>query len=239
MLWFFIGIGLLFIGLGYAVTPNNARYLLSGYNTLSDSEQKRVDIVAYLKLFKIFHVALGLSVGILCFFVSYVFSPLVAVCILLSLIFLGYTVFISLTRHYFSQRNRYADYIVQAVLLIVWGVIGYSLWQGGQHNTIVLKEDAIIIDGQYGQSISISLIDTLIVEQFLPSLTFKMNGLSIGEIKKGYFKHNHYNKVLVYLHSNAVPVLHISTKDNQHIYYNHDTLDVHLFVQNFYSRVDH
>lgn len=50
-------ISALFIGIGVILNERNAKYLLSGYNTLSEEEQSRVDIKDYLKFFRSFHVS--------------------------------------------------------------------------------------------------------------------------------------------------------------------------------------
>ncbi len=48
MLYVIIGLGLLFIGIGFLITEKNAKYLLSGYNTLSQKEQEKVALGPYL-----------------------------------------------------------------------------------------------------------------------------------------------------------------------------------------------
>ncbi|GAA4409902.1 hypothetical protein GCM10023187_33850 [Nibrella viscosa] len=44
MIYVLLGISLLFIAIGFAVTESNARYLLAGYNTLNEAERQQVDI---------------------------------------------------------------------------------------------------------------------------------------------------------------------------------------------------
>lgn len=44
MIYVIIGMGLLFIAIGNILTLGNAKYLLSGYNTMSDEERMKVDI---------------------------------------------------------------------------------------------------------------------------------------------------------------------------------------------------
>jgi len=61
MLYLIIFIGLLFIGLGALLTVNNAKYLLSGYNTMSEEERHGFDIQGYIPFFKSFHYKLGAS----------------------------------------------------------------------------------------------------------------------------------------------------------------------------------
>lgn len=46
----FIIIGLLYIGLSYFLTPDNADGLLAGYNTLSDERKKLYDITSTVKV---------------------------------------------------------------------------------------------------------------------------------------------------------------------------------------------
>ena len=59
ILYVIVGTGLLFIAVGFILTENNAKTLLAGYNTMSDEERQKVDIVAFLKYFRKFHVFPG------------------------------------------------------------------------------------------------------------------------------------------------------------------------------------
>ena len=52
---------LLFVALAFLVTENNAKYLLAGYNTMNEESRKKVDIKAYMKFFKRFHIFLGIT----------------------------------------------------------------------------------------------------------------------------------------------------------------------------------
>jgi hypothetical protein len=44
MLYLLVGLSVLFIALSLILNEQNARYLLSGYNTLSREQQDKVDI---------------------------------------------------------------------------------------------------------------------------------------------------------------------------------------------------
>lgn len=65
MVFVLVGISLLFVGIGYMVTENNAKYLLAGYNTMSKEQQTTIDIASYIRVFRRFHVFLGTSLGII------------------------------------------------------------------------------------------------------------------------------------------------------------------------------
>ena len=61
MIYGMIGLSLVFVAIGFIVTESNAKYLLSGYNSMSEEDRKKVDLHSYLQKFKKFHVGLGLS----------------------------------------------------------------------------------------------------------------------------------------------------------------------------------
>src|SRR5690606_38169549 len=61
MIYTLIGMSLLFVAIGFIVTENNAKYLLSGYSTMSGEERKKVNIKEYIPYFKKFHIFLGAS----------------------------------------------------------------------------------------------------------------------------------------------------------------------------------
>ena len=49
-----IFVSALYYAIGYFTNKENSKYLLSGYNTMSDDERKKFDIDGYLKIFKPF-----------------------------------------------------------------------------------------------------------------------------------------------------------------------------------------
>ncbi|HBK84391.1 MAG TPA: hypothetical protein DDZ41_12505, partial [Flavobacterium sp.] len=44
-------LSLVFIGIAFLVTENNAKYLLSGFNTMSEDERQKFDIKSYIAYF--------------------------------------------------------------------------------------------------------------------------------------------------------------------------------------------
>lgn len=51
MIYVLIATSLIFVALGFLVTEKNAKYLLSGYNTLSKEERKKFDFKKIHSLF--------------------------------------------------------------------------------------------------------------------------------------------------------------------------------------------
>lgn len=58
---------MLFVLIAYFINEENAKYLLAGYNTMSEEARSKFDIVGYLKFFKRFFYQLaGFSTLIFC-----------------------------------------------------------------------------------------------------------------------------------------------------------------------------
>jgi len=49
-----IFVSALYYAIGHFINKENSKYLLSGYNTISDEKRKKFDIDGYLKIFKPF-----------------------------------------------------------------------------------------------------------------------------------------------------------------------------------------
>ena len=49
-----IFVSAVYYAIGYYINEENSKYLLSGYNTMSEDERKKFDIEGYLKIFKPF-----------------------------------------------------------------------------------------------------------------------------------------------------------------------------------------
>lgn len=54
-------LSVVFLVVGFLITPANTTYLLSGYNSFSEEELLRFDLNGYLRLFSSFHVFLAVS----------------------------------------------------------------------------------------------------------------------------------------------------------------------------------
>ncbi|MGL4584391.1 MAG: DUF3784 domain-containing protein [Flavobacterium sp.] len=61
----FIVIGLIYVGLSYFLTPDNADSLLAGYNTMSDTRKKLYDIPSTVKLLNLTMRWTGVCIGLM------------------------------------------------------------------------------------------------------------------------------------------------------------------------------
>ncbi|MDC1010383.1 DUF3784 domain-containing protein [Flavobacteriaceae bacterium] len=71
--------GLLFIIISKVINRENAKMLLSGYNTMSKSEREKFDIDGYLNFFKPFFFKLGAYTTLIYFITLFIFNLGIAV----------------------------------------------------------------------------------------------------------------------------------------------------------------
>jgi|SRR5690554_1816220 len=220
MVYFVIGLGLLFIGIGFIITESNAKYLLAGYNTMSKEEQSQIDIKPLLSYFRKFHLFLGISFIVLGLIFTYVFSEAVGGAFIVIYPCLAYIYFVITSAKYgeglnSKRKNKVAIYILVATLLFVVGSLGY----GVRESKISVAPDAIEIHGTYGEVLRPSEIARIELIHELPKITFKSNGFALGKINKGYFKTENGERVKLLLNADNKPYLLFEKVDGKKIYY--------------------
>src|SRR5690554_4213307 len=220
MLYMLIGLGVLFVGIGFLVTENNAKYLLAGYNTLSKKEQAQIDIKPLLAYFRKFHLFLGISFIVLGLIFTYVFNEVVGGVFIVIYPCLAYIYFIITSANYgrglhSKRKNKIAIFILVATMLCAVGMLGY----GVKENTISIAPDAIEIHGTYGEVLLPSEIARIELVHELPKITFKSNGFALGKINKGYFKTENGERVKLLLNADNKPYLLYEKVDGKKIYY--------------------
>lgn len=101
-----LGMGIFFVALAFILSENNARYLLSGYNTMSEEERRKFDISGYIPYFKKFHLFLGVSLALMGMPISYIYGDDAGGIFLAAYTLLGYTFFIVSSRKFMSGKRK-------------------------------------------------------------------------------------------------------------------------------------
>ncbi|MEL6590751.1 MAG: DUF3784 domain-containing protein [Bacteroidota bacterium] len=212
-------LSVLLFGLGFVLTKKNASTLLSGYNTMSAAEQEKFDLDGYIPFFRRFHWFLGSSMLGLSLLVYFLIGSgsLGYVVALYPIAAYGYFMLAGQRFQQSKKQIRLARIgaILMAVILI--GVASL-LYYGRQGNDILVTEEALVIEGMYGETISwndISRIDQL---DQLPSIDSRINGFSDGERLKGYFRTEAGDKVKMIVERANRPYLHIKRQEGADIY---------------------
>jgi len=205
-------LSVVFVTMAFVVTKSNARYILSGYNTMSDAERALVDIDGYLKFYKQFHLFLGLSVWVGVMLFQWTNKNL-------SGIFLGvypllaYIYFIAKSRkYYFSTQSQKAGTVLVLIILVGAAVgTGYLFWNGLRNGKVLLNKDDLEITGMYGGKIDRKDILSATLVPGLPDITIRSDGFSAGDFRKGYFRTKDKKTVKLIVNSRQVPLLMLTT----------------------------
>ena len=101
MFEFFLPVGLvslLYLAIGSFINRNNARYLLAGYNTMSEEKRKKFPIDSYLVFFKKFfnRMSIFTLLSALFFYLIFIEQTAVTICAIFQIIPYVYFVFQSL-----------------------------------------------------------------------------------------------------------------------------------------------
>jgi hypothetical protein len=190
MIYVSIGLGLLFFSMGFIITPSNAKYLLSGYNTMSSEDQEKFPIVEYLKAFKTFHIWFGILYTLLSVIFHLLDSDLVGYHLGITPI-LAYGYFFWTSRKYneglssATKNNTTIGLIVLSLTLVF--VVGLFFWSD-RESSWTYENNQLEIQGPYSISLNISDLDSVSLLERLPEITIRSHGISTGKVAKGKFK---------------------------------------------------
>ncbi|WP_339715494.1 DUF3784 domain-containing protein [uncultured Kriegella sp.] len=215
-----IGIGLLFIGIGFLITEKNAKYLLSGYNTMSKEQRDKVELKPYLAHFRKFHIFLGLSFMVIALVLNYL-SPNIGGIFLVVYPILAYSYFMWTSRGYFKnvKSSRTQLKVGMAILIGTLVFVGAIFYLGYQEDEIIFDKNQITLEGFYGEEIDPSEIQSVKVIEQLPEIKKRTNGFSSGTVHKGYFKLEDGKRVKLILNNEAKPYVMITKNNGEQIYY--------------------
>jgi len=219
MIYIILGMSAFFIVIGFLVTEENAKYLLSGYNTMTVEERQNVDIKNYIPFFRNFHIFLGLSFGLFGMLIYRFFDEGSAGIFIGIYPILAYTALIWKGRDYSSSPSDKKNKIAIAILIaIAFGVVSL-FYYGYKENEISFNKKQIEISGMYGKIIGAEEIAAIDLIEDTPKIKYRSNGFALGTIRKGYFKTENGETVLLILNSFEKPLLLIKTKAEHEIYY--------------------
>lgn len=225
-------LSVVFVSMGFLVTKNNARYILSGYNTMSEQQRSLVDIDGYLQFFKQFHLFLGISIFVLVMIVG-VFDANLSAIILGTYPLLAYCYFVLKGDRYFpdiKSRKIWTKVTVVILFLTTFGV-GYLFFNGFRNSEILLEGNNLEITGMYGEKISRDKIRAVKLVDELPEITMKSNGFAAGDFRKGYFKTKDRKTVKLFVNKKAKQILLLDTTDGEIYFSSSDMGSEDLFLR--------
>ncbi len=169
------------------INEKNARYILAGYNSMSEIEKQQFELVKYLKFFKNYLLILAVSyivIGVILFEmfdnanIGIIFSVLYP--------FFGFFLLIYKSLNYYRSSSKTNVLVLVAGTAIIIAIIT-AISIGLSNPTIKLNDNKLFIFGPYGKTINID--DILSVEKIsTPIQTKKISGFQMGNVRKGKFE---------------------------------------------------
>lgn len=219
MLYSLIGLGLVFALIGFIVTEKNAKYILAGYNTMSEENQKKVDIKNYIPYFRKFHIFLGVSIFVIGWSLNQFIGSNVAGIFIVFYPILAYIYFVINSSKYSlginPKKNKIAIFILIGCLIFISGLLSTSF----KENKLEYNSNKIEIKGEYGESFTPTEIQSIELVDQLPEISIRTNGFSLGEVRKGYFKTKEGEKIKLMINAEHPPYLLFTKANGEKIYY--------------------
>ncbi|QRR02540.1 DUF3784 domain-containing protein [Dyadobacter sandarakinus] len=218
-------LSLTFTLLGFFVTVNNAKYILSGYNTMSEADRAKMDIEQYLRFFKRFHLILGATL-----LAGYLILQSInnnwasAYLILYPLLSYVFLIGKGVTFYHGTSGQRVGTFVGMAILVVITIAIGMQLFASLRNSEVFLTIDQVQIKGMYGIRIDKDDITGIALVRELPPISHKTNGFAAGNFAKGSFKTVDGQPVRLYVNKKAKPFLEIRTTGHEAVYYSSDEM---------------
>jgi hypothetical protein len=201
--------GILMIGTGFLVKsfPN----LISGYNTMTNAQKENVDIEGLSTNMRNGFIAMGLIIILGYYVFLWMGFILIANNWIPAVILVG-VIYMGIRAQRFDQnkdkdiRSKLKKYFVGFVLVFSFGGLAYGLIPSKVH----INDDSVQFSGMYGTIINIAEIENVQLTGKRPGIRGRTNGLSLGSVKKGFFRVDGYGKSRLLIHSHQGPYLIIS-----------------------------
>lgn len=218
MVYLLIFISVLFFSIGIFINQNNAPYLLSGYNKMTDQERTNFDLTGYLQLHRRFFTFLAVSIlfiGMPVYFLKEEYM----VFVLGIYPVLAFLLFFYQTQKFNKNPAKWQDYLSFIILISSLILITVLTIKGFADTTVDVSNDTLIIKGQYGEEIPLIDIEAINIVSELPQILMKTNGFAAGYLKKGYFRTKTGERVKLFITTDqSSSFLEIIKKDGQKIY---------------------
>ena len=208
----FIGLILLFYGMAYLILNKQAYFLISGFNTRSENEQKELIKQGFPQATDKLMLIIGiiLTMGLVFHLVQVRYALDAAMIVMILLVFGG---FIYLQKYEIPEKRKrgYGKAVLITLLsLLVVGAISIS---GFSSPKVTMTDNAIHISGMYGIEWSIDSIENVELLDELPQIKRRTNGFAFAGHLKGYFLLEELGKGKLFIQGDQKPYLLVQAND--------------------------
>lgn len=212
----------LFVVISIFINEKNGKFLLSGYNTMSDEEKLNFRFEDYVRYFKKWMLLIGISMFIVSTIVLYLINSDWGVIVMVSYLFLAIILFIWMSDQFYIVKTKKQKLKSTFSIVVMMTLLGFILYQFNstlKDNEIKIVNNSIEISGDYGDEIKINNLKSVTLVKESPEIDSKISGAALEIIKKGYFKTKSNEEVKLLINSKQTPIVLIETKENKKIYY--------------------
>ena len=224
MIYIALLLSAIFFSVGFIVTKNNARYILSGYNTMPEAKRAAVDLDGYLKFFKRFHIILGISLFVGTILISLINNNWASMFMTLYPLIAYMYMIIAGNKYNSDKGQKTTSYVIGGAALLVAAFVVISQFSDYGTSELLLKDNALEIKGSFGVTLTKQEILGQKLVNELPEISYKSNGFAAGDYAKGSFKLKNGKEVKLYVNKKVSPFILLNTAKGD-IYYNTDEED--------------
>lgn len=229
MIYIILFLGITFIGVSYIVNERNAKYLLSGYNTMSKEQQDAFDLRGYLQHLKRFQIFLGISFTAIGSILYFVWGSDIAGVFIGVYPIAAYLYFLPTARRFFGNSKQMKFSLIVMVLSLVL-VVGL-FFVGFREDPLVVTPEGIEVKGIYSESLTKDEIRSVALVEKLPLISYRSNGFALSSIKKGYFKTKDGETVKLILNALNSPYVLITKTDGKRIFFSGKKSNEHVAAE--------
>ncbi|MCE7063314.1 DUF3784 domain-containing protein [Dyadobacter sp. CY343] len=225
-------LSVVFGSIGFLVTEKNARYSLSGYNTMSEQDRQQFDIVSYIRLFKQFHLTLAATLFIGVCLLSLIDNNWASIFMTVYPL-VAYLYFLVKTAAYNKGKSgqKAGSYIAGTVLVVVIGTLLFTSFKDYKSSELRLNADKLAIEGSFGIKINRKQVEEQQLVDRIPEISYKENGFAAGDYAKGRFRTKDGRTVWLFVNKKASRFLWIKSAQGD-IFYSHDQMDMQTLSRN-------
>ena len=189
---YFVSCLLLFVC--FVVNKETAKYLLSGYNRLSEIERNNFNLNGYLKFLKTFLIILSVSYLLFGLMIQYSFERDVLIIYSVLYPLVGLLLMLILASSFQKKKKEKNLLLTVGPLLVITIII--AIFIGMKTSKVTIEKDYIDISGPYGEQLFYKdMLEVKVVAS--PQQTRKISGFQLDNYRKGEFQLSNGDRVKI------------------------------------------
>ena len=219
-MWFYLGLGVFFIGLGLGVHVYKWYFLISGYNTMSKEKKARVDTAGLGRLIGIYSYVNG---GVLLLMGLLHGVGLKPSLIPIIVVFGLSTLYLMVKSqkydgNLFDEGGRLRPgakkklAIPAGIMVVSFILVGVLLFFSSRPTEVNLIDEGLQIHGMYGDVYAWDSIESIQLMEELPTIELRTNGSAVGSHLKGHFRTTELGSVKLFVDAEKSPFIYLEAE---------------------------